>query len=136
MKTPLKQSHCLPLSAFVKFFFAYKYLNLISDEAANGSRPPGGNDLGFVYRFPVKTNGQILLSAILCSSDERSPRAVCVTCILRASQADYDPIEQLFVSRIGSAIHQLRNSEVFGKQLTRREGRVVRTLESNVICAQ
>jgi hypothetical protein len=58
--------------------------------------------------LPVKTNGQILLSAILCSSDERSPRAVCVTCILRTSQADYDPIEQLFVSSIGSAIQQLK----------------------------
>jgi len=33
----IEQGHCLALGAFVGFFLAYEYLNLVSQEAADGS---------------------------------------------------------------------------------------------------
>jgi hypothetical protein len=36
VKALVEQGHCLALGAFVGFFLAYKYLNLISQEAADG----------------------------------------------------------------------------------------------------
>jgi hypothetical protein len=37
VKALIEQGHCLALGAFVGFFFAYEYLNLVSQEAADGS---------------------------------------------------------------------------------------------------
>jgi hypothetical protein len=37
VKALIEQRHCLPLSPFVGFFLAYELLNLMSQEAADGS---------------------------------------------------------------------------------------------------
>jgi hypothetical protein len=36
VKALIEQRHCLPLGPFVGFFLANEYLNLMSQEAANG----------------------------------------------------------------------------------------------------
>jgi hypothetical protein len=36
VKALVEQGHCLPLGPFVGFFLANEYLNLMSQEAANG----------------------------------------------------------------------------------------------------
>jgi hypothetical protein len=37
VKALIEQGHCLPLGAFIGFFLAYKLLDLMSQEAADGS---------------------------------------------------------------------------------------------------
>jgi hypothetical protein len=65
VKALIEQDHCLPLGLFVGFFLAYEYLNLMSQETADGSRTPSGADLGLLNCFSVKTDCDILLPVFL-----------------------------------------------------------------------
>jgi hypothetical protein len=65
VKALVEQDHCLPLGAFVGFFLAYEDLNLMSQETADGSRTPSGEDLSLLNGFSVKTDRHILLSVAL-----------------------------------------------------------------------
>src|SRR6266699_77471 len=65
VKALIEQGHCLALGAFVCFFLSYEYLNLMSQEAADGSGTPSGADLGLLNCFSVKTDRYILLPVSL-----------------------------------------------------------------------
>jgi hypothetical protein len=67
VKALFEQGHCLPLGPFVSFFLADEYLNLTSQEAADGSRTPNGKQLGLLNCFSVKTDCHILLSVSLAT---------------------------------------------------------------------
>src|SRR6266851_2174443 len=61
VKTLVEQRHGLPLRASVGFFLAHEDLNLTSQQAANGGRTPGSEDLGQPDGLPIKADGQVLL---------------------------------------------------------------------------
>jgi len=61
VKALIEQGHCLALGAFVCFFLSYEYLNLMSQEAADGSGTPSSADLGLLNCFSVKADRYILL---------------------------------------------------------------------------
>src|SRR5271168_2068933 len=76
VKTLIQQRHGLPLGAFIGLFVAHQDLNLTSQQTADGSRPPGSQDLGHPDGLPVKTDGQVLFSAILLARHKLRPSAI------------------------------------------------------------
>jgi hypothetical protein len=62
VKTTVEQGHCLPLRPFVGFFLTYEDLNLLGQEAADGSGTPRGDNPGLLNCFPVKTDRHVLLA--------------------------------------------------------------------------
>src|SRR5882762_11569604 len=72
VKTLVEQRHGLPLSALVSLFFTYEGFNLTSQQAADGGRTAGSDDLGLLYGLPVQTDCQVLFSVALSSHDDTS----------------------------------------------------------------
>src|SRR5258706_9777165 len=72
VKTLVEQCHRLPLSALVSLFFTYEELNLMSQQAADGGRTAGSDDLGLLYGLPGQTDCQVLFSVALFSHDDTS----------------------------------------------------------------
>src|SRR6266581_9147400 len=79
VKALIEQGHCLALGAFVCFFLSYEYLNLMSQEAADGSGTPSGADLGLLNCFSVKADRYILLP-VSFATDHNFLRYTYYTC--------------------------------------------------------
>ena len=102
VKTLVEQRHRLPLSALVCLFFTYKELNLMSQQAADGGRTAGSDDLGLLYGLPVQTDCQVLFSVGLCRHHNTSvhlSRIIRVTRIGRGVNLEYSA-ESLTTDRV------------------------------------
>ena len=102
VKTLVEQRHRLPLSALVSLFFTYEELDLMSQQAADGGRTAGSDDLGLLYGFPVKTDCQVLFSVGLCGCHNTSvylSRIIRVTRIGRGVNLEYSA-ESLTTDRV------------------------------------
>src|SRR6267143_232040 len=102
VKTLVEQCHGLPLSALISLFFTYEELNLMSQQAADGGRTAGSDDLGLLYGFPVETNCQVLLSVGLGGCHNPSvplSRIIRVTRIGRGVNLEYSA-ESLTTDRV------------------------------------
>ena len=102
VKTLVEQRHRLPLSALVSLFFTYEELNLMSQQAADGGRTAGSDDLGLLNGLPVETDCQVLFSVGLCGCHNTSvhfSRIIRVTRIGRGVNLEYSA-ESLTTGRV------------------------------------